>query len=111
MGRWSGAWLDQQGGVMDIPTVVNWADLCRQDQAPGSLGGRVQDPLAIAWEPTSDKCCLAFSPTLLIPLVGHAHLPRFSVSLLNLAELRDLELAFLGWLWKAWRGGVLGLMS
>ena len=29
---------------MDIPTVVNWADLCRQDQAPGSLGGRVQDP-------------------------------------------------------------------
>lgn len=41
---------------MDIPIVVNWPDLCRQDQAPGSLGGRVQDPLAIAWEPTSDKC-------------------------------------------------------
>ena len=33
---------------MDIPIVVNWPDLCRQDQAPGSLGGRVQDPLAIA---------------------------------------------------------------
>lgn len=96
---------------MDIPIVVNWPDLCRQDQAPGSLGGRVQDPLAIAWEPTSDKCRLAFNPTPLIPLVGHAHLPGFSVSFLNLAELRDLEFAFLGWFWKAWRGGALGPMS
>lgn len=96
---------------MDIPIVVNWPDLCRQDQAPGSLGGRVQDPLAIAWEPTSDKCCLAFNPTPLIPLVGHAHLPGFSVSFLNLAELRDLEFAFLDWFWKAWRGGALGPMS
>lgn len=111
MGRWSGAWLGQQGGVIDIPIVVDRADLCRQDQAPGSLGGRVQDPLAIAWEPTSDKCCLAFNPTPLMPLVGHARLPGFSDSLVNLAELRDLELAFLVWLWKDWRGGTLGFMS
>lgn len=100
MGRQSEAWLGQQGGNLATPTMVGWADPCRQAQA----FGRMQGSSITVMEPTQNKCCLALKPISLTPLMDHS-----IWKLLNLPGFRNLECAFLGWLWGPGEEGSLGL--
>lgn len=90
--------------------VVGWADLCRQAQAPGSPVGRGQDPQPQPRSPFR-QVLSGLQPHTPNTSDGALTSSWILCLTLNLAGLKDLEPAFLGWLWRAWRGGSLGLGS